>query len=115
MAVCRHQALYVQVLLQSLGLTSQLLKCNLDGYSHVANLLRIDNKWHVLDVTNPEKGEDGKLKVFIRQIPEIENPYKDDLEHKWQFPAKKKDGTIGSRVYQLRRNMFYRIMDNDKG
>ena len=30
-AVCRHHALYTQVLLQAFGITSRLLKCNLDS------------------------------------------------------------------------------------
>jgi transglutaminase-like putative cysteine protease len=73
--VCRHQALTFQVLAQALGLKSEVIK----GYmqfegkapeSHAANIIRIDGKWSILDVTNPDYVEkDGKKRWRPGVIP----------------------------------------------
>ena len=69
LALCRHHALYTQVMLQSLGITSRLFKCELDAgkgvfESHAANLVRINSKWHILDSTNPDNTA-GIGEIFI--------------------------------------------------
>lgn len=111
LAVCRHHALETQVLLQTLGITSQLLKCDVifprSSGGHAANLVRLNNSWYLLDTTNPEV-VDGNQKVYLKSLPGVvENPYKDANRHVWNLDSNK-----GPRIYTLRRNMFYRIRDN---
>lgn len=109
LAVCRHHALMAQVLLQSFGLTSRLLKCNADfgsGHSgrHAANLVRVDYRWYVLDVTNPDI-VDGRGGIYIRQIPEKEI----DLNTKnyiWHFP---RSGGAKGRTYESHHDMYFKI------
>lgn len=57
--VCRHHALVFQVLAQTLGLKSQVLKSYVSydgGYTekHSTNMIRVDNQWHILDPTSPD-------------------------------------------------------------
>lgn len=110
LAVCRHHALMTQVLLQSFGLTSRLLKCDVafdaDRYlsAHAANLVRIDNQWYLLDTTNPDV-KDGKKDVFLRKITEKDI----DLNTKkyyWEF-IRNKDGK--KYRYQSRDNMYFKV------
>jgi hypothetical protein len=114
LAVCRHHALYAQVLLQTFGITSRLLKCDVDfgggsGGAHAANLVRINNKWHILDITNPDIGKNGEGETFLRPIPEGSvDPNSKDYE--WKF--RRNDGEMWK--YRSRNNMYYRIMDNRK-
>lgn len=113
LAVCRHHALYAQVLLQAFGLTSRLLKCDVDfgkGYSaHVANLVRINHKWYLLDVTNADVGKNGQGETFMRELPERDIDVKRQA-HEWEL--RRNNGEIWK--YRSRDNMFYRIMDNRK-
>lgn len=112
LAVCRHQALETQVLLQALGINCQLLKCKVEFFpgrrgAHVANLVRLNGTWYLLDVTNPDL-QANTPKVFLREIKGLDkNPYLDDKDHVWELGS-----DIGLRKYILRRNMFYRIRDN---
>lgn len=112
LAVCRHQALETQVLLQALGINCQLLKCKVEFFpgrrgAHVANLVRLNGTWYLLDVTNPDF-QANTPKVFLREIKGLDkNPYLDDKDHVWELGS-----DIGLRKYILRRNMFYRIRDN---
>ncbi len=101
-AVCRHHALYAQVFNQAFGLTSRLLKCTMDGSSHAANLVRIDMRWHLLDVTNPIMSN-GKWHICLIPIPQTDV----DLNKKaytWNVPYDK-----GIRTYISRNNMYFRI------
>ena len=72
--VCRHKALLFQVLAQACGLTSRLLKCNIQrewwGGSHVANLVRLDNKRYLLDTTTENFILNGKKANCIVPIEE---------------------------------------------
>jgi hypothetical protein len=101
-AACRHHALYTQVLNQAFGLTSRLLKCNLNGESHAANLVRLDNQWYLLDSTNPMKVS-GKVQVCLSPISQREI---DINRHNYTWQVKH-DG--GIRTYESRNNMFFRI------
>ena len=60
LALCRHHALETQVLLQAMGIQSQLFKCKVrfgtgQMGGHAANLVELDNYWYILDTTNPEE------------------------------------------------------------
>lgn len=113
LAVCRHHALYTQVLLQTFGITSRLLKCNLnasDGFGaepHVANLVRINGKWYLLDVTNPDE-EKGHWKIFTVPLPE---KHIDLNNQSYEWIGRK---TKNNKVYKYksRNNMYYRIRKN---
>jgi len=52
--VCRHQGLIFQVLCQTLGLKSRILKSYRDGERHSTNMVRFDGQWYIFDVTNPD-------------------------------------------------------------
>lgn len=112
LAVCRHHALYTQVLLQTFGITSRLLKCDLgvDNESlgpHVANLVRINNKWYLLDVTNPDE-ENGHWKIFTTPLLE---KHIDPNNQSYEWIGHK---TKNNKVYKYRtrNNMYYRIRKN---
>lgn len=105
--VCRHHALYTQVLLEVLGITSRISKSDLyEGGKHLGphanNIVRINNKWHVLDSTNPDV-KDGQGEIFLRPVPESNAD--EHKEHFWSF--KLRDGR--TRSYRTRDNMYYRI------
>jgi hypothetical protein len=107
LGVCRHHALYTQVLLQQLGMTSRLLKCNFNGIPHGANLVRINNKWHLLDVTNPAKGEAPGDIIFLKPIPESNIDLNKET-YVWKLSASRGE----FRTYKSRNNMYYRIRKN---
>jgi hypothetical protein len=112
LAVCRHHALYAQVLLQTFGITSRLLKCDLDfggrsGGAHAANLVRMNNKWNLLDITNPDIGKKGEGETFLRPISE-KNIDPNSRDYEWKL--RRNDGEEWR--YRSRNNMYYRIMDN---
>ena len=116
LAVCRHHALYTQVLLQAFGLESRLLKCYVSmgpmdgGGAHAANLVKVENLWHILDTTIPEEISPTQKIVFIKNTDErsVNMNYQN---YSWEVPAYDK-GTNTKRVYTSRHNMNYRIMDN---
>jgi len=101
-AVCRHHAIYTQVLNQTLGITSRLLKCNLDGQAHSCNLVRIDNVWYLLDVTNHIKIT-GKEYICLVPIEEKEIDLNTN-EYHWEVASGKR-----TRTYDSRNNMYFRI------
>lgn len=103
LAVCRHHALYAQVLMQAFGLTSRVLKCTMNGGPHAANLVRINHKWHVFDATNP----DDKKDVYIRPVEEQDI----DLNRK-DYVFAVGGGTKDARIYASHHVMHYRIRDN---
>lgn len=110
LAVCRHHALMTQVLLQSLGLTSSLMKSDVrfgNNYSgaHANNIVRIDGKWHLLDSTNPRN---DKPEVYMVPLPQPDIDLTQNT-YKWKL-------IVGAdeRIYESRNNMYYRIMDNAK-
>lgn len=109
LAVCRHHALMAQVLLQSFGITSRLLKCRLDfgsGHSgrHAANLVRVDYQWYLLDVTNPDI-VDGQGDMYLKPIPE-KNVDLNSKNYIWHFP--RSDGAKG-RTYESHDDMYFKI------
>lgn len=113
LSVCRHHALYTQVLLQSFGITSRLLKCDVDfgrarGGGHAANLVRINNKWYLLDSTIPDPGTNQKkYGIFIKKIDDK----RIDLNYKnYEWSLKEKNGE--NRIYKSRNEMYYRINKN---
>lgn len=112
LAVCRHHALYTQVLLQALGITTKLMKSELTWGGnnlgpHVNNLVRVNGQWHLLDTTNPEV-VNGQGRIFHKPIPE-KNPDLNSQSYTWDF----KSGDTPVR-YRTRNNMYYRIRDNSK-
>lgn len=113
LAVCRQQALYAQILLQSFGLTSRLIKTNVsfdgrDSGPHANNLVRINYRWYVLDVTAPERLNPNHSRVFLKPVPES-NIDLNESKYTWSF-----DNGYSNRKYVTRNNMFYKIMDNAK-
>lgn len=112
LSACRHHALVTQTLLQGFGVTSRLLKSdvNFSGQMepHANNLVRIEGKWHLLDSTAPEKGPDGTLTgIFLKPIPEKHIDLNKQT-YTWKIP----EANGRTRVYQSRANMFYRVRDN---
>ncbi len=103
--VCRHDALHFQVLMQLFGIECRLVKCILnrpDGW-HAVNLIRMDGKWYLIDVTNPDS--DGN--VFIRRIVE------EDIDlnrEQYGWGVKTRSGM--KRNYVTHWNMFFRVRDN---
>ena len=114
-SVCRHIAMESQIRLQALGVQSRLLKCDLDGGAHVANLIRINYRWNIADPTNPEADPDNPTygRVLIKPIRLNEDP-----DQTWRFDVFRRDSdgelSTKERVYRSRNNMFYRILDNAK-
>lgn len=112
LAVCRHHALYTQVLMQMFGLTSRLLKCDLQFGStnagpHACNLVRINTEWHLLDVTNPDS-DHGRGEIFMRPIPEKDIDL-NTRTYRWELQRKqygRKD------IYTNTNNMHFRVNDN---
>lgn len=110
LAQCRHHALMAQVLLQSFGITSRLLKCDVsfrDGDAlspHAANLVRINFKWHLLDTTNPDE-YNGQGEIFMPEISERDIDFKRN-SYSWRFPRKKNNQVV---TYNSRNNMYFKI------
>lgn len=110
LAVCRHHALVAQVLLQSFGITSRLLKCDVDfgkgkGFSaHAANLVRIDHQWYLLDTTNPDL-KDGKKDVFLRAVSDKDIQL-NTKTYDWEF-VRNRDGS--KYKYRSRDNMYFKV------
>lgn len=111
LAVCRHHAIYSQVLLQAFGLTSRLLKCDLDSGKgarepHACNLVRVDGKWAILDSTNPDE-DNGVGEVFIAPIQD-QNIDLNNQSYAWPAKRKKEGKTI---TYYSRNKMYYKQTD----
>lgn len=114
LAVCRHHALVTQVLNQSFGITSLLMKSDvtfgaMPAGPHANNLVRIEGKWHLMDSTAPEIKRDGKGEIFLKRISEKDidlnaRPYR------WRF---QEEGGR-AREYTSRSNMYFRVRDNIK-
>lgn len=104
LAVCRHHALWGQVLFQFLGIGSKLLKCRLNGGSHAVNLVSICNVWYLTDITNPHNGD-----VYLEEIPDRDIDL-NQRDYTWVLDA----GKMGLRIYcNNKGRMYYRIRDND--
>lgn len=117
LSVCRHHAIYAQVLMQTMGLTSRLMKCdvkfgdNHDFSSHASNLIRNNYDWYLLDVTNPDIKKisndlDKKGEVFLRKLNE-KSINLNEKQYNWEF--QRNDGNINQ--YKTRNNMHYYIKD----
>jgi hypothetical protein len=52
--LCRHHALTLQVLCQTIGVESRLFKGELNGSGHGANFVRLGGKWWLVDATQPD-------------------------------------------------------------
>lgn len=108
-AVCRHHALYGQVLLQSLGVPTRLLKCNVEFSSgvsgaHVSNLFNFLGDWYLADITNPVV-INGESKLAIVPV----NQKTIDINNKrynWNINV-----NGGTRSYMSRNNMYYRLKE----
>ncbi len=117
LSVCRHHALYTQVLLQTLGVKSRLLKTDVvfgsgNRGAHGNNLVEVGGKWYLIDTTNPERiKKNGKEQArrFIKPIPETTIDTSNKNYH-WEFEM----ASGQKRVYTSRNNMYYRIKDNVK-
>jgi hypothetical protein len=114
LSVCRHHALMTQVLLQTFGITSRLLKCkvNFEGdsndlSSHAANLVRVDYKWYLLDSTNPDSVEGGDYQVFMKQIPEKEIDLNRNI-YTWSLERKKNKKKF---IYRSHNKMYFELAD----
>jgi len=120
LGVCRHHALDTQVVLQSLGVDSRLMKSDLDALgAHVNNLVHIESDWYLLDTTNPEFKGDGTPigSVFLKPILPLAGDTTIDLNahnYVWEVEKTEQDGTKKKRKYASRNNMYYRVRDNRK-
>jgi hypothetical protein len=114
LSVCRHHALYAQVLLQFCGIKSLLLKCDVNfgrgTEPHVANLIRINSKWYLADFTNPDiiDVQNNKGKVFLREVDLPNDGPEYGKEYSWTFSVANRPQ--GAHPYRLRRNMFSKII-----
>lgn len=115
LTVCRHHALYTQVLLQAFGIASRLFKNDVNFGTgsnfnpHVSNLVRMNNRWFLLDTTNPERDpKGGPSKVLLKPISE-QSVDLNNQKYEWKIES-------GDRTYtyRSRNNMYYRIQDNTK-
>ncbi len=107
LAVCRHHALMTQTLLQGFGITSRLIKSNVNygngrGGAHANNLVRIEGYWNLLDSTSPERLPNGQELIFIRPIPQHRIDL-NALTYEWSFPM----ASGNTRTYQSRTNMHW--------
>src|SRR5581483_10819952 len=109
--VCRHHALVTQVLLQAFGITSRLLKNDVEnnGYGgpHAANLVRIDNDWYLADATQPLIRADKKWRPALFRLPEVPDKNRTQI-----FRFSTPDGT---RTYKTRYNMHWTIERGPRG
>lgn len=110
-AVCRHQALYATVLLQTLGFNATLLKNHVDFTegkfgSHVATLIKGQDSYFLLDVTNPVFKYNGKDELTLVKLPEKDIDV-NKKQYTWSIPTDK-----GNWIYKSRNNMFYRLKEN---
>lgn len=109
LGVCRHQALLAQVLFQSFGLDSRLVKGDWSsdvhqGGKHAFNLVKTGNKWNLIDITSS-----SKQYYFIQPINELDI----DLSNKrysWSFIDNDGDKVNYNNNYQN----YYRIVHDLK-
>lgn len=112
-SVCRHIAMETQIRFQALGLESRLLKCMMNGEPHVANLLRVNGQWYLVDSTNPELDPNNPDvgKVYARPIELTDEP-----NQTWNLDryTKVSNGKLVNKpvIYTSRNNMYYRILSN---
>ena len=109
--VCRHQGLTFQVLCQTLGLKSRLLKSYRDGERHSTNLLRIDEQWYIFDVTNPDYkrtpgGNEWRPGAYKIDEPPVPN------ERKKYHVTGKFSGD--DHTYVAHDNMYWRILSPEE-
>ena len=114
LAVCRHHALYTQVILQACGITSKLLKCDVDfgngsSGSHAVNVVRINNRWFILDATNPDSSN-GVGEVFLASLTDSDIDPNSPTPKEWVVKRKQGDEKW---KYRSRNNMFYYIQHAD--
>jgi hypothetical protein len=112
MSVCRHKAMETQLRLQALGIESRLLKCDMDGVPHVANLIEIDQQWYLIDSTNPEVSQinPALYKPYRRKVA-----FQNQVGQVWQLSRNQLNGDQIIDVpitYSTRNNMYYRLLDN---
>ena len=117
LGVCRHHTIDTQVLLQSLGIDSRLMKSDLTIEKtlgpHANNLVHIEGKWYLLDSTNPEFMDDAEHKAtpYIKLLPESTIDL-NTQKYTWTTSDMLIDGKKRTRTYVSRNNMYYRIRDN---
>lgn len=105
--VCRHQALTTQVLLQAVGVTSRLIKCdarfndNRGFERHAANLVRVNSQWALVDSTNPEYEQVRGRKILRPSHYEIsEPPTPSEPRKNYDVVSNYADGRRQYRVHQ---------------
>ena len=98
--VCRHHAMQGQLMLQHLGNNSRVFKCYMDGGPHAAQLVEINSKWYLLDITNPQDG-----KIFLKPLPPPDATRSEPQEDSY---------TVGGRVYRKNHVAFHRILERNK-
>jgi hypothetical protein len=112
LAVCRHHAMYSQVLLQAFGLTTRLLKCDVDLAGtkgrHVANLVRVNGEWFIMDSTNPDIASGDLNTMFLKPIGsgDIDTTRKD---YTWRIPRGNPKGKQLYFTYKSHNKMYSRI------
>lgn len=105
--VCRHQGLVFQVLCQTIGIKSRVLKAYRDGERHSTNMVRFDDEWYIFDVTAPdyEKTAEGQLMwkpgVYPVDGPPLPNKTK-RYDVKGKFSGE-------NHIYNAHDNMHWRI------
>ncbi len=115
LAVCRHHALASQVIFQTLGITSRLMKSDMsiDGgpfEPHANNVVRIDGEWKLFDSTNPYSGTATSVsEPFIRPLPGIAHNANINM-NAYNYTFEFTD-SVRPRTYRSRSNMFSQIRD----
>ena len=103
--VCRHRALTYQVLAQACGLTSRLVKCDVDGEKHAANATRIDYQWYLADPTMTDYAEEpGPVYTWRPGVAKISHEPRAGEKINIAWPVSKQQ-----RTYTPRNDMFWRI------
>ncbi|SRR6266568_3643796 len=109
--VCRHQGLTFQVLCQTLGLKSRLLKSYRDGERHSTNLLRIDEQWYIFDVTNPDYQRTPAGNEWRPGAYKVDGPPTPNERKKYRVTGKFSGDT---HTYLAHDNMYWRILDSEE-
>lgn len=107
--VCRHQGLTFQVLCQTLGLKSRVLKSYRDGERHSTNMLRLAGQWYIFDVTNPDyKLNDAGQREWRPGVYSVDEPPKPGETKVYRVNGK---FSGDPHTYTAHDNMYWRILD----
>ena len=105
--VCSHQALAFQVLCQTLGLKSRILKADRNNVRHSTNMIRVDERWYIFDVSSPDFMVDaaGK-KVWKPGAFKVDRPPAPGERKRYDVKGRYSGKPI---TYRANHDMYWRI------